>query len=143
MSSIIRKASSQCRSVLRALQRPLLVALGLTCVGLALLGVALPGLPTTIFLILASFCFTRSSPALEARLLRSRVFRPYLHYVHGDAPIPPRARVSALVLMWMAVSISLAVLARRELLAWWLAALVVAAACAGTLMILSWRRSTP
>jgi hypothetical protein len=56
----------------------LLAAAGLLCVGLGALGAVLPGLPTTIFLILASYCFTRSCPWLEERLLRTRLFAPYM-----------------------------------------------------------------
>jgi uncharacterized protein len=55
-------------------RRWLNIGLGLAFVGLAGLGVVLPVLPTTPFLIVASACFVRSSPRLNAWLLRSRVF---------------------------------------------------------------------
>lgn len=44
-------------------------ALGLVCVGLGGIGAVLPGLPTTIFLIAAAACFSRSSPRLERWVL--------------------------------------------------------------------------
>jgi uncharacterized membrane protein YbaN (DUF454 family) len=52
---------------------------------LASAGVLIPGLPTTPFLLLASFFLVRSSPQLNSRLLRSRVFGPILvdWQVHG------------------------------------------------------------
>jgi len=43
--------------------------------------VLLPGLPTTIFLIAASYLFSRSFPALAERLLLLPVFRPFLPHV--------------------------------------------------------------
>ena len=56
------------------LRRWLFVALGGVFVALALVGVALPGIPTTPFLLLASYFFVRSSPALHQRLLQSKLF---------------------------------------------------------------------
>jgi uncharacterized protein len=55
-------------------RRPLYLAAGLACVGLAYLGVLLPGLPTTPWVLLAGYCFSRSSPRLERWLKRSPVF---------------------------------------------------------------------
>ena len=42
---------------------------GFVCLGLAVIGAILPLMPTTVFVILAAYCFARSSPKLEARLL--------------------------------------------------------------------------
>jgi uncharacterized membrane protein YbaN (DUF454 family) len=47
---------------------------GLTCVGLAYLGAILPGLPTTPWVLLASYCFSRSSRRLQRWLRRSPLF---------------------------------------------------------------------
>ena len=49
--------------------RALIVAAGLVCVALGAVGVVVPGLPTTIFFIVAAACFTRSSPRLERWVL--------------------------------------------------------------------------
>jgi uncharacterized membrane protein YbaN (DUF454 family) len=54
--------------------RAVYVVLGVACVALAAAGVVLPVLPTTPFLLLASYCFVRGSPALDARLRRTAVF---------------------------------------------------------------------
>lgn len=45
---------------------------------LAVAGVVLPGFPATPFLLLCSYCLVRSSPALNERLLRSKIFGPIL-----------------------------------------------------------------
>ena len=51
---------------------------GLLAVALGTVGIVLPLLPTVPFMILAAFCFARSSPALEARLLNHPKFGPHL-----------------------------------------------------------------
>jgi uncharacterized membrane protein YbaN (DUF454 family) len=64
----------------------LYVAGGWACLGLAVIGAVLPFLPTTPFVLLASWCFYRGSPRIHAWLHRSKTFGPTLddwqHY-HG------------------------------------------------------------
>ena len=97
---------------LSSLRRWLLAAVGVFFVGLAALGVVVPGLPTTIFLILATWCFTRSCPWLERKLVQAPMFRPFQQYLRPGARMPRRARVVALLAMWTAITISATVLAR-------------------------------
>ena len=53
-------------------RRAVYLCLGLLMVGLGIIGAILPLMPTTIFLILAAWFFSRSSPRLEAYLMNSR-----------------------------------------------------------------------
>ena len=121
--------------------RYLLALLGLVNVGLAVLGVFLPGLPTTIFLILASWCFARSCPWLEERLFKMRVLQPYVRIVRGEEPLSPRARIASAVLMWTAITISLIVLRANGGLAPWLAAVIIGAGLVGSVAIARFRRA--
>lgn len=62
------------------MKRAVFIVLGLVCVGLGVMGVVVPGLPTTPFLLLASWLFYRSSPRLQQWLLASwlgRYIRSY------------------------------------------------------------------
>lgn len=117
-----------------------LAGAGVVCVGLGALGAALPGLPATIFFLGALWCFARSSPRLERWLRESRIVRPYRAYIDGGVPLPRRARVAAIVAMWLAVGASLLALGAGGALTLWLAAILVGAAGAGTVVILRIRR---
>jgi len=91
-------------------------------------------------LIAASYLFARSFPALAERLLHVRVFRPFLPYVVGDQPLPRRARVTAMIAMWLAVTSSLALLFLGGRLSTWVAILIVGAALMGSYSIATVRR---
>jgi len=88
------------------LARWLYVGLGFAFVGLAVLGVLLPVLPTTPFLIVASACFVRSSPRLNAWLLRSRVFGGLLRDWQQRRGVKRRVKFAAAGLLLLAVALS-------------------------------------
>jgi uncharacterized membrane protein YbaN (DUF454 family) len=116
-------------------RRWLLAGAGLFSTGLGAIGVFVPGLPTTVFLLIASICFARSCPWLERRLLRTRLFAPYMPWVDGKEPLPRRARISAIAAMWIAVTGSVTVLFLGGLLAPWTALLIPLSAVIGTVVI--------
>ncbi|MEO0586900.1 MAG: YbaN family protein [Planctomycetota bacterium] len=123
----------------RRVERWLLAAAGVVCVGLGAAGVFVPGLPTTVFLIVASACFVRSCPRLEDALLRNRLFAPYMKYVDGRTPMPMKARVAAVAMMWACVGLSLTLLAAADRLPIWLAVVIAATAAVGTAFAFRWR----
>lgn len=83
------------------------VALGCVFVGLGVLGAMLPVLPTTPFLLLASFFFVRSSPRLNDGLLRSPMFGPFLRDWHVHRGVRPRVKVTAAAVMLFAGAASI------------------------------------
>lgn len=78
----------------------LLIALGFVFLFLAVLGVFLPLLPATPFLLLASACFARSSTRLHQWLRSHGTFGRYLSDFEDGRGIPLRGKILALALMW-------------------------------------------
>jgi len=81
------------------------------------LGVVLPLLPTTPFVILAAFCFARSSPAFHARLLNSPTFGPAIRDWRDNRAISRRGKTAAVGAMLLAILISIVLGVRPEILA--------------------------
>jgi len=125
----------------RSPRRLLLAGLGVVCVGLGALGAFVPGLPTTIFLILASYCFARSCPWLEERLLRAPLFAPYMKFIDGGGPMSTRARAVSMTAMWTSVLVSLVLLRAAGRLSGLVAGIILGLAAVGTLVILRFRRA--
>ena len=86
--------------------RHLLTAAGVVCVALALIGIVLPLLPTTPFLLLAAACFARSSPRLDDWLHHNRLFGPYLRAYRDGHGTPLRVKVSIISLLWISITLS-------------------------------------
>lgn len=125
------------------LQRWLLAALGVVSVGVGAVGVLLPGLPTTIFLLAASWCFARSCPWLEERLIRVPLFRPFLAALGPGSRMPPRAVATTLAMMWLAVTLSASLVGLGEPSRPALAAVIVALGLVGTFFVLRLRERPP
>ncbi|MEF9943734.1 MAG: YbaN family protein [Burkholderiaceae bacterium] len=87
--------------------RGLLIAAGWLCVALGLLGVFLPLLPTTPFLLLAAACFARSSPRFHAWLLANRTFGPVIYQWEAKRTIPKKTKLIAIAMMLVMLSTSI------------------------------------
>jgi len=85
------------------MKRTILISLGCLCVGLGFVGVFVPGIPTTIFLIIALWAFTKSSKKLRHWLLNHKRFGPILNNWQEHKVVPRRAKILMVVLMSLAV----------------------------------------
>jgi uncharacterized protein len=104
------------------------VVVGFVAVGVGSVGVVVPGLPTTVFFIVAAWCFSRSSPRFEAWVLTRPGIGPLVADHRAGLGMPRRAKVLALTMMWTAIAVSVFVLRDRL----WVVGIVVAAGVAGT-----------
>ncbi|HEI8867440.1 TPA: DUF454 family protein [Serratia odorifera] len=87
--------------------RWLLIAVGWLAVALATLGVVLPLLPTTPFLLLAAWCFARSSPRFHHWLLYRSWFGGYLRHWQRHRALPPGAKWKAMLFIVLTFAVSL------------------------------------
>ena len=85
--------------------RIILLIAGVIAVVLGAIGVFVPGLPTTPLVLLASWCFYRSSPRLQAWLLQSFLGR-YIREYQTKGGVTTRKRVYIILLMVLMVAIS-------------------------------------
>ena len=78
----------------------LLVTAGLICLGLGIVGYVLPGLPGTIFLIIAATLFVRSSDRLYNVVVNNRFFGRQVEAFLRTGAMPLKAKILSLVSMW-------------------------------------------
>lgn len=114
------------------MQRIMLLTLGWLAIVLGTLGIVLPLLPTTPFMLLAAWCFARSSPRFHHWLLWRSPFGRYLRHWQQHRAMPPGAkgRAIGLILVTFAISIALVHL-------WWVRILLLVMLAA--LLLFMWR----
>jgi hypothetical protein len=88
-------------------KRVAFVVAGCGFVGVAYLGAVLPGLPTTPWVLAASYCFGRSSPRLQRWLYRSPFFGRLLTDWHEHRGMRPRLKATAATMVVLACSFSI------------------------------------
>jgi uncharacterized membrane protein YbaN (DUF454 family) len=108
--------------------RPVYLLSGFGLVGLGLIGVVVPGMPTTIFLILAAGCFARSSPKLENWLLTHPKFGPPIVAWRETGAIPRKVKIIAVASM--VISMGIVCLSPAPRWVDWLCATIIVASAA-------------
>ena len=89
-------------------KRKLLIGAGTFCVGLGIIGIFVPILPTTPFLLLAAACYMRSSERFYQWLVNNRIFGAYVrNYIEGRG-MPVRMKIFTILLLWVAIGLSIA-----------------------------------
>jgi uncharacterized protein len=81
-----------------------LVAGGTACVGLGFIGMFLPVLPTTPFLLLAAACYARSSQRFYRWLMTNRWFGTILRHYREGKGLPLKQKIATLLLLWLTIA---------------------------------------
>lgn len=110
-----------------------LMAAGFLAVGLAIVGIFIPILPTTPLLLLAAACFVRSSDRLYAWLINHKWFGDYIRHYREDRAITVQAKIVTLAMLWGMIGYTTFGVVE----AWWLRVVLLAIATGVTWHILS------
>jgi uncharacterized membrane protein YbaN (DUF454 family) len=117
----------------------LLVIAGYLALGLGLIGIFVPLLPTTPLLLLAAGCFMRSSPRLYTWLIHRKWFGKYIHHYREHRAITTQARIVTLLLLWSVIGVTAIFIVDL----WWLRVLLGVVAVSVTLHLFHLKRLTP
>lgn len=79
---------------------------GFLLVAIGVIGIFLPLLPTTIFLILASVCFVKSSPRAHSWLRNHKVLGGYIDNYQNKTGLTVNSKITSIVLLWISISVS-------------------------------------
>lgn len=117
-----------CYQQLSLWQRYCLVGLGWLSIVLGVVGIFLPILPTTPFILLAAWCFARSSQRFHLWLLNHRRLGPIVHAWQGGEGLPRKVRNRVLLLLWCSL-ISTSLLVAKV---WLIPLLMIVGVCTTT-----------
>jgi hypothetical protein len=92
---------------LSSIRRALLITAGLAAVVAGAIGIVVPLLPTTPFLLLAAVCFVRSSDRLYRWLTTNRVFGSYLRNYQEHRAMPAGMKWCAISVLWLTIGLSI------------------------------------
>lgn len=84
----------------RLLRHKIYIIVGCIFVGLGFMGVFVPLMPTTPFLLVSLFCFSRSSQTNKEWLINHKILGPYVSSYVDNGIMPVKIKVRTLILMW-------------------------------------------
>ncbi len=116
-------------------RRLLLLVVGWVSLATGVIGMFLPLLPTTCFLLLAAWAFGRSSPRWYAWMYHNKVFGSYLRDYRDGRGIPLGVKIGSLAVLWGSIALSAVVFVS----AWWVRLILVAIAVAVTVHLVTLR----
>lgn len=107
--------ASKCKEQGQKLVRTLWFITGTICVVLGAIGIVLPILPTTPFLLAAAACYYKSSPRMHRWLLNNKWFGEYIrNYTEGKG-LTKKTKITALIVLWVTIGFSTVFMLNRIL----------------------------
>lgn len=102
--------------------RIILILIGSVSFALGVLGIFLPMLPTTPFLLLSAAAWLKASPSLYEWLLNHRIFGEYIRNFREHRAIPLRVKIISVSMVWLTIGYCIIAVVDE----WWWAQLLMA-----------------
>jgi uncharacterized membrane protein YbaN (DUF454 family) len=106
---------AECKKKGQKVTRVLWLIAGMICLVLGAIGIVLPILPTTPFLLASAACFCRSSSRMYNWLLDNKLFGEYIRNYREGRGLPMKTKITALTVLWATIGISTVFLLNRLL----------------------------
>ena len=91
----------------RTIKKYVLLAAGSIALALGVIGIFIPVLPTTPFLLISAYCYLRSSKRMYNWLIHHRVLGIYIYNYLEYRAVPRNTKIGALVFLWLTLTISM------------------------------------
>lgn len=111
------------------IRKAALIFAGTVCVALGVLGMFLPLLPTTVFLLMAAYCYSRSSERFHTWLLNNRLCGKYIRNYKSGNGMSVRQKITTIATLWVSIGLSVWMIGGR----FWISLLLFAIAVGVTL----------
>ncbi len=126
-------------STMKGPGKVLLICCGSICLVLGVLGILLPILPTTPFLLLAAACYSRSSQRFHDWLITNRLCGAYIRNYREGRGIPRAQKMLTLALLWLVIGFT----AWQATTQWWLRLLLCGIAAGVSVHLIKMKTSRP
>jgi uncharacterized protein len=88
-------------------RKAVLIFAGTVCVALGVLGMFLPLLPTTVFLLMAAYCYSRSSERFHTWLIDNRWLGGYIRNYKSGQGVSLRQKITTISILWVSIGFSI------------------------------------
>lgn len=107
MAEETKQIHANSESTTSELKRKLLIILGTISLCFGIIGIFIPILPTTPFLLLSAFCYAKSSKRLYNWLTTHRIFGKYIKNYLEKRGVPTKIKILAISFLWTLIGISI------------------------------------
>jgi uncharacterized protein len=125
--------------MMKKLKKSILIVCGTVSVGLGTIGIFIPLLPTTVFYLLAAYCYARSSQKFYNWLITNRWFGEYIRNYREGRGIPLKQKIFSISLLWLTIGYSVWFVVSL----WWVRLILLAIAIGVTIHLMMLKTFKP